>query len=127
MQPARGLAGALGHGGRERNHIVLRRLLDFLDAGDVERRALAKNPRVFGRDDTRGGERIGGRQLDLEPGTVPPFLTPDGAHLRTRIPGNHLFPGDVVPRTPIHARSRGPRRPAPLTWLTRCRWFACAI
>ena len=33
-------------------------------------------------------------------------------------------PGDFVPRTPLHARSRGPRRPAPLAWLTRFRSFA---
>jgi hypothetical protein len=33
-------------------------------------------------------------------------------------------PGDFVPRTPLHARSRGPRCPAPLAWLTRSRSFA---
>ncbi len=33
-------------------------------------------------------------------------------------------PGDFVPRTPLHTRSRGPRRPAPLVWLTRYRSFA---
>ena len=39
--------------------------------------------------------------------------------------GVHLAqPGDFVPRTPLHARSRGPRRPAPLAWLARCRSFA---
>ena len=32
--------------------------------------------------------------------------------------------GGLRPRTPLHARSRGPRRPAPLAWLTRCRSFA---
>ena len=31
----------------------------------------------------------------------------------------HRVPGDFVPRTPLHARSRGPQRPAPLAWLTR--------
>jgi hypothetical protein len=29
-------------------------------------------------------------------------------------------PGDFVPRTPLHARSRGPLSPAPLAWLARC-------
>ena len=28
--------------------------------------------------------------------------------------------GDCVPRTPLHAPSRGPLRPAPLAWLARC-------
>ena len=31
----------------------------------------------------------------------------------------HHHPGDFVPRTPLHARSRGPARPAPLAWLAR--------
>jgi len=30
-----------------------------------------------------------------------------------------ISPGDFVPRTPLHARSRGPLRPAPLAWLAR--------
>src|SRR5687767_10669681 len=30
-----------------------------------------------------------------------------------------LFPRGFAPRTPLHARSRGPLRPAPLAWLTR--------
>ncbi len=32
----------------------------------------------------------------------------------------HCLPEDCAPRTPSHARSRGPRVPAPLTWLARC-------
>ena len=34
--------------------------------------------------------------------------------------------GGFAPRTPSHARSRGPRTPAPLAWLIRCRSFADA-
>ena len=39
MQIPRGRPDVLGHGRRERNHVVMGRLLDFLDAGDVERAA----------------------------------------------------------------------------------------
>ena len=36
-------------------------------------------------------------------------------------PGAAQFsPGDFVTRTPLHAHSRGPLRPAPLAWLARC-------
>ena len=35
-----------------------------------------------------------------------------------------LIRGTLSPGTPLHARSRGPRRPAPLAWLTRFRSFA---
>ena len=36
VQPARRGPDLLGHGGRERDHVVLRRLLDLVDARDVE-------------------------------------------------------------------------------------------
>ena len=39
MQIPRRRPDVLGHRRRERNHVVMRRLLDFLDAGDVEPRA----------------------------------------------------------------------------------------
>ena len=35
-------------------------------------------------------------------------------------------PGDFVPRTPLHARSRGPSRPAPLAWLRSLRALAAS-
>ncbi len=37
----------------------------------------------------------------------------------------HILPGDFVPRTPLHRRSRGPPGPAPRRWLARSarsRW-----
>ena len=53
VQPARRRPDLLGHRRRERDDVVLRRLLDLLDAGDVERALLADVARRLGRDDAR--------------------------------------------------------------------------
>jgi hypothetical protein len=56
-------------------------------------------------------------------GTVPSNETIYGllvvvvALIALRLVGDH--PGGFTPRTPLHARSRGPRGPAPLAWRTR--------
>jgi hypothetical protein len=69
------------------------------------------------------------------------LLSPDPADVvvyrnGSRLPDGSVFPGatwvdlgsqpgDFVPRTPLHARSRGPLRPAPLAWLTRSARSRC--
>ena len=55
----------LGHRRREGDHVVLRGLLDLVDAGDVERALRAQVARRFGRHDAGVGHRFGGRQLHL--------------------------------------------------------------
>ena len=72
VQPARRRPDLLGDRRRERDHVVLRRLLDLFDARDVERRAAARSvARVVGGHDAGVGQRVGGGQLDFEPGLVP--------------------------------------------------------
>ena len=49
-------------------------------------------------------------------------VEPDGLDPRVKAVGCAaalVSSGGFVPRTPLHARSRGPRCPAPLAWLTR--------
>ena len=122
MQPAGGRADLLGDRRRERNHVVLSGLLDLVDAGDVERRLLPQFARVRGRDNTGVDQRVGRRQLDLEPGLVAPLLAPDRAHLRVGVSRNHPIqtfnrsaeivsppegPTTVAPRRSSWNRSRG--------------------
>src|SRR5205085_5085236 len=59
----------------------------------------------------------------------PPYMLPRGdpdAPLRSHgslAIARFFFRGASPRRTPLHAPSRGPRRPAPLAWLTRYRSF----
>ena len=55
-------------------------------SNDARSRSVA---RVGGRHDAGLGQRVGRRQLDLEPGLVPSRVAPDGAHLRVRVARNH--------------------------------------
>ena len=87
VQPARRRTDMLGDGGRERDHVVLRGLLDLFDARDVEGRLGAKLARRIGRHEPRVGHRVGGRELDLEPGLVATLLAPDRAHLGVGVAG----------------------------------------
>jgi len=94
VQPPPRLAHALGHRRRERNHVVLCRLLERLDAGDVERGLLADRPRRLRRDDADFGHRLGRGDFYGEPGLVAPLVAPDGPHVRVRIAGDHaVSPG----------------------------------
>ena len=43
-----------------------------------------------------------------------------GTVSRLTVRRSFYLPGDFVPRTPLHRRSRGPLSPAPLRWLVRC-------
>ncbi len=93
VQPARGFADALGDRGRERDHVVLRDLFDFVNARDevVELgfRLFAEHLRVGGRDNAVGDQRIGRRQLHVQPGLVLVSIAPDGAHFGLGITRNH--------------------------------------
>ena len=82
VQPAGRRPDDLGDRGRERNHVVLRRLFDLVDARDVERALVAQLARRFGGHDAGGGHRFGRRDFHLEPGLVPALLAPDATHLR---------------------------------------------
>ena len=90
MQIPRRRPHMLGHRRRERNHVVMRRLLDFLDARDVEPRARPELACGVVRDDAGVGHRVGGRELDLEPRLIAPLLGPDAPHLGVGVAGNHL-------------------------------------
>src|SRR4029079_7131089 len=50
-----------------------------------------------------------------------PELRGDNARTRSQLidKSGHYLSEDVAPRTPLHAHLRGPRIPAPFTWLTR--------
>ena len=57
-----------------------------LDTIDIERGACTKVACGVRRDDACLGHRIGGRQLDIEPGLVPALIAPDRAHFRMGVP-----------------------------------------
>ena len=105
MQPARRRSDLLGHRRREGNHVVLGRLLDLLDAGDVEVAALTNVARGLARDDAGVGHRLRRRGLDLQPRLVAAFVAPDSAHVRVGIAWDH---DNSPPR-----RTRGTQRNKP--------------
>ncbi len=80
---------ALGHGGGERDDVVLDLALDFQNAIDVEGGVLAQRPRGLLRHFAELGESFSGGQLDLEPGLELIGIAPDPAHFRARITCNH--------------------------------------
>ena len=79
MQPARRRSDLLGHRGGEGNHVVLRGLLDFFDAGDLERGAGAQFLRRVGGHQSRLRHRIRRCQFYREPGLIAALLAPDRA------------------------------------------------
>ena len=88
-------ADVLGDGRRERDDVVLRGLLDFFDAGDVERAALADVAGGFGGDDAGARHRVGGCNFNLQPRFVLALVAPDATHLGVRIPLDHLSTGSI--------------------------------
>ena len=90
VQPARRGADMLGHGGRERDDVVLGDFFDLLDARDVEGAAFADVARRIGRDDSRPRHGLGCGHFDLQPGLVLPLVAPDATHFRMRITPDHL-------------------------------------
>ena len=108
VQPARRRPDLLGDGRRERDDVVLRGLLDLLDAGDVERGPGAQLARGVGRHEARFRHRVGGRQLDFEPGLVAALIAPDRAHLGV---GVSLESSQVAATSPLQSSVR--RRSGP--------------
>ena len=109
VQPSRRRADVLGHRGRERDDVVLGDLFDLLDARDVEAGALAQLTRRLRGNHAGFGHRIGGRELDVEPGLVAPLVTPDGAHFGVRVTGNHRRGPDAINSSP-DGRAAAPAR-----------------
>src|SRR6185436_8698790 len=91
----------LGHRGRERNHVVLRGLFDFVDAGDVERALVAQLASRITRHDAGAGHGFGGRDFHLEPGLVAALLAPDATHFRVRIPRDQSASCSLVTCRPL--------------------------
>ena len=84
-----GLREPLGHGGGERDHVVLDFPLDFQNALDVEAGVLAQFARGLDGDFAQLGQGLGGRQLHLEPGAVLVLVAPDAAHFRPGVSRDH--------------------------------------
>ena len=101
VQPAGGGPDDFGHRGRKRNHVVLCRFFDLVDARDVERALVPQLARRFGGDDPGGGHCFGGRDFHLEPGFVPALLAPDATHLRVRVPRNQSASCSLVTCRPL--------------------------
>ena len=104
VEIARRRADVLGDRRRERDDVVLRGLLDFLDAPDVERRLRPEVACRVGRDDARLRHRVGRGELDREPRLVPALLGPDPAHFGAGVPRDHQ---PFVAATRVKPRSRG--------------------
>ena len=101
VQPPGGRPDDFRHGRRERNHVVLRRLFDLVDARDVERALVAQLARRFGRHDAGGSHRFGRRDFHLEPGLVAALLAPDATHLWVRVPRNQSASCSCVTCRPL--------------------------
>ncbi len=89
VKPARRGAGVFRDRCRERDDVVLSRLLDLFDAGDVEAALLAQGPCSVVRHDAGRRHRVGCRQLNLQPRLVLSLFAPDTAHFWVRVSGNH--------------------------------------
>ena len=113
VQPARGLGvarllHALRHRGGEGDHVVLHFALDFENAGHVEAGVRAQQARRLGRDRAQFGERLGGRQLHLQPLLKLILVTPDPAHGRPRVARNHVVPKIPSPGHGVRSRRKRP-------------------
>ena len=92
MDEARVRPDEFGEMGEEGDHVVLGRLFDLVDAGDVELRLvafLADRPGGLFRDEADAGHRLGGQGLDLEPDAKPRFGRPYGGHLGAGVARDH--------------------------------------
>jgi hypothetical protein len=89
MEPPGGGTDVLGDGRRKGDDVVLRHLLDGLDAVDVERAALANIAGGFSRNDASRRHGFGGGGFNAEPRLVAMLIAPDAAHLRVGVSRNH--------------------------------------
>ena len=83
------VAEALAHGTGEGHDVVAGFLLDFVYALHVEGGLRAQFLNVFSRNHAELAPRGGGFDFHFQIGAEFVFLSPDGAHLRTRITGYH--------------------------------------
>ena len=84
-------ADVFGQMGQEGDHVMLRHGLDLVDPGHVEGHVLGP-PDRFGiglGDHAKGGLRVAGMGLDLEPDAEPGFGRPEGDHLGAGIARDH--------------------------------------
>ena len=92
MHEARVRPDEFGEVGEEGDDVVLGRLLDLVDARDVEFGLAALLPdrlrRLF-RDDADLGQRFAGVGLDLEPDAKARLGRPDGGHLGAGVARDH--------------------------------------
>src|SRR5277367_3968516 len=124
VEPAGVRTYDFGDGGGEGDDVVFDLRLDFKNAFDIERRALADRFGSIFWHNTRGGECFGGGNFDSEPGAEAIFVAPDTSHFGPGIAWNH---GDFSCRgtgdCKSSGRSRavqsvecGSPRPAKLNW-----------
>ncbi len=89
MDEPRFLADVLGHVRQEGDHIVIERLLQFIDAVDGEIRPLANHRNCLSRDDPELGLGFTGVNFDFEPGLEFGLVGPDRPHFGTRVALDH--------------------------------------
>jgi len=94
MKPPGGLGEAGGldvfcYASSEGNDIVADFPLDFEDAFDGEGGVLPKEASSLLGDFTAFGEDFGGGEFDLEPLLEAVLVTPDSAHFRAGVAGDH--------------------------------------
>ena len=91
VKPARGSSDELLDVGEERDHVVLHRPLDRVDARGVDRHALLANGRRGAdRHERRRFHRVTRRELDLEPDRVARARRPELDHVRRAVARNHV-------------------------------------
>ena len=89
MKPPRWLANLLGDRLRKSNHIVVSALLNLLRARDIDLGPSANRSRIGGWHDAEFDVCIERRQFHFKPCAEAPVVGPDGAHLRSRVAGDH--------------------------------------
>src|SRR6202012_2578220 len=75
----------------ERRHVVVGDLLPLVDRLDREGGAVARRGGDLGRDDALFRPRVGGGELDPEPGLELRLLGPDGADLGAAVARDHAL------------------------------------
>ena len=115
VEPACGRPDLLGNRLGERDHVVVRALLDLLGPRDVNTRVLADRRGILSRHHAKRHVRVGRSELDLQPCAKSSLVCPDGAHPRSRVAGDHSH------QTSQRAgwRLQAAARPHPLRGLAR--------
>ena len=105
MQETRFGPDVLGDIGEKGDDVVLGFLLDLVNAGDLELRALADQAGRLLGDEAQFGLGVAGMELDIEPDLEFRLRLPDRRHLRAAITRNHRAPissrRDITPTKAI--------------------------